>query len=110
MTRTKWLISTMAALALARGAARAADHPGEKFHYTAATLAKPYATPAVANTSEDVTRPANAMPEVPKGFAISIFADKLSNARWMAVAPNGDVFLAEPEGGKITLLRDSKGV
>ncbi len=64
----------------------------------------------VDNTSTDVPRPAGAMPEVPKGFAISIFADKLTNARWMAVAPNGDVFLAEPAGGKVTLLRDSKGV
>src|ERR1700759_350822 len=99
MTRTSLLISKSLALC-ACGIAEAADHPGDKFHYTAATLARPYATPAVANTSEDVPRPANAMPEVPKGFAISIFADRLNDARWMAVAPNGDVFLAEPGSGK----------
>ena len=27
----------------------------------------------------------------------------------MAVAPNGDVFLAEPQVGRITLLRDKDG-
>src|SRR6202012_994324 len=73
---------------------------------------KPYATPAVSTESKDVARGANQMPEVPQGFKSSIFADKLTNARWMAVAPNGDVFLAEPGdangAGKVTLLRDSK--
>ena len=31
------------------------------------------------------------------------------NARWLAVAPNGDVFLAEPTANKVTLLRDANG-
>jgi glucose/arabinose dehydrogenase len=89
----------------------AADHPGQKFQISPSSLVKPYSTPAVANESTEVPRPAGAMPEVPRGFAVSIFADHLSNARWMAVAPTGDVFLAEPSegGGKITLLRDTNG-
>ena len=33
---------------------------------------------------------------VPAGFTVSVFADKLQFARFMALAPNGDVFLAEP--------------
>jgi glucose/arabinose dehydrogenase len=96
------------------GAAGAADHPGQKFQISPASLAKPNATPAVANESTSIPRPAGTMPEVPKGFQVSVFADNLSDARWMAVAPNGDVFLAEPPGGysakaggKITVLRDS---
>jgi glucose/arabinose dehydrogenase len=47
---------------------------------------------------------------VPAGFTVSVFADKLSLARFMALAPNGDVFLSEPAGrgmGKITILRDA---
>ena len=103
-------------LVLAAGAASAADHPGQKFQILPGTLAKPYATPAVGNESTTIPRPPGTMPEVPKGFQVSIFADNLSAARWMAVAPNGDVFLAEPgsdykarSGGKITLLRDSNG-
>ena len=95
-------------------AAGAADHPGQKFQISPASLAKPNATPAVANESTSIPRPAGTMPEVPKGFQVSAFADNLSDARWMAVASNGDVFLAEPPGGysakaggKITVLRDS---
>ncbi len=45
---------------------------------------------------------------VPAGFAVNVFADKLQFARFMALAPNGDVFLAEPVrgAGMITILRD----
>ena len=112
-------IASLNALSLAAGlmmgtAAWAADHPGQKFQISPASLAKPNATPAVANESTSIPRPAGTMPEVPKGFQVSAFADNLSDARWMAVASNGDVFLAEPPGGysakaggKITVLRDS---
>src|SRR5690242_17626505 len=108
------VISSPGVAFLAAGAALAADHPGQKFTISPTSLAKPYATPGVANESTSIPRPAGTMPEVPKGFQVSIFADNLSDARWMAVAPNGDVFLAEPPGGytakpggKITVLRDS---
>src|SRR5882724_13411424 len=96
MTKQGLMISTFSAALLAAGASLAADHPGQKFQVSPDSLAKPYATPAVANESSTIPRPAGAMPEVPKGFAVSVFAEKLSNARWMAVAPDGDVFLAEP--------------
>lgn len=107
MTRQALLMSTFAAALLA-GTAFAADRPGQKFQISPTSLAKPYATPGVGNSPDEVSRPANAQPEVPKGFAVSIFADRLDNARWLEVAPNGDVFLSEPSSGKITLLRDSK--
>ncbi|HEX4635556.1 MAG TPA: hypothetical protein VH189_05205, partial [Rhizomicrobium sp.] len=101
---------------LAAGAALAADHPGQKFTISPGSLPKPYATPAVGNEPSSIPRPAGAMPEVPRGFQVSIFADNLTDPRWMAVAPNGDIFLAEPpggykagSGGKITVLRDSNG-
>jgi glucose/arabinose dehydrogenase len=111
MTKLNMMISGLAAALLAGGAAWAADHPGQKFEIFPGSLVKPYATPATGNESTAIPRPPLTMPEVGKGFAVSIFAEKLSNARWMAVAPNGDVFLAEPteSGGKITILRDSNG-
>ena len=119
MTKIGAMISSAVLLAagaavFSAGAAGAADHPGQKFQISPASLAKPNATPAVANESTSIPRPAGTMPEVPKGFQVSAFADNLSDARWMAVASNGDVFLAEPPGGysakaggKITVLRDS---
>lgn len=112
------MISAFSAGLLAAGAApsatMAADHPGQKFQISPTSLAKPYATPAAGNEPSSIPRPAGTMPEVGKGFAVSIFAESLSSPRWMAVAPNGDIFLAEPgsdykarPGGKITVLRDT---
>ncbi len=46
---------------------------------------------------------------VPPGFAVNRFAQGLSHARSMRIAPNGDVFLAQSGAGRITLLRDSDG-
>jgi glucose/arabinose dehydrogenase len=93
---------------LASGAALAADRPGQKFLLKASDLPKPYATPPVANRNEVIPR-GNAMPQAPKGFKVTVFATGLTIARFMAVAPNGDVFLSERLPKKITLLRDSKG-
>nr|MBA2589895.1 sorbosone dehydrogenase [Alphaproteobacteria bacterium] len=114
MTKQGLMISTFSAVLLATGAVLAADHPGQKFQISPTALAKPYATPAAGNEPATIPRPAGTMPEVPKGFAVSVLAENLSSPRWMAVAPNGDIFLAEPggdykarAGGKITLLRDT---
>lgn len=90
-------------------AAFAADQPGHKFLLKSSDLPKPYATPAVANNSVTVPRPDGMLPKAPKGFTVSIYASGLTIARFMAVAPNGDVFLSERIPNKITLLRDSKG-
>lgn len=112
MSKPSLFLMVVALTAILMGSeALAADHPGQKFQISPASLAKPYATPAAGNKSTAIARPVGAMPEVPLGFQISIFADHLTNARWLTVAPNGDVFLAEPTdtGGKITILRDSNG-
>lgn len=97
---------------LLSSAALAADQPGQKFLLKASDLPKPYATPAVAHNSTVIPR-GNAMPQAPKGFKVTIFATGLTAARFMAVAPNGDVFLSErlqpDKSKKVTLLRDSKG-
>lgn len=88
--------------------ALSAEQPGTAFHLKASDLPKPFATPAVDNSSQAVPRPKGAKPQVPPGFAISAFASGLTNPRWMALAPNGDVFLAEPDADKVTLLHDGK--
>jgi len=88
--------------------ALAADHPGQSFSFSAAKLAAPYATPGVDNGSKVTARPAGALPEVPKGFSVRAYVQGLDNPRFMALAPNGDVFLAEPGTGKVSLLRDGK--
>jgi len=54
-----------------------------------------------------VAAPVGFQPKVPEGFKVSIFASGLRNPRWMAVAPNGDVFLAESGSGEVIVLRSS---
>jgi glucose/arabinose dehydrogenase len=48
-------------------------------------------------------------PAVPPGFEVSLFASGLSHQRLIRVAPNGDVFAAESEAGRIRVLRPSHG-
>ncbi|MGH6878309.1 MAG: PQQ-dependent sugar dehydrogenase [Rhizomicrobium sp.] len=94
-------------LSLGVSSAWAADVPGQRFSISAASLPKPYATPAVDNTSQVVPRPAGGLPKAPAGFAVLVFAANVPHARWMTVAPNGDVFLAESDAGKVVVLRPS---
>lgn len=82
---------------------------GAHFDVRANALPAPYATHSASNAPERITRPAGARLQVPAGFIASIFADGLDDARWLAVAVNGDVFLAEPDMAKVTLLRDANG-
>lgn len=99
------LVSALAALA----PADAVERVGERHDVSPNNMPAPYSSPAVANSAERVRRAAAQVPAVPPGFKANAFATGLSHARWLAVAPNGDVFLAEPGPGKITLLRDEKG-
>ena len=105
----KWKSTPTTLLLLLASAAFATDAPGTRHQYSAQDLPKPFATPAADNESETTAHPSGWKPQVTKGFAISVFAGGLANPRWMALAPNGDVFLAEPRAGKITLLRESNG-
>ena len=102
-------VAAILALGFLSSAAWAVDRPGQSVLLKPSDLPKPYVTPAVANNNTIIPRPAGVMPEAPKGFTVSIFADHLANARGLLAAPNGDVFLSERNAGKITLLRDSKG-
>jgi len=51
-----------------------------------------------------VTPPPNFRPEVPPGFLVSVFATGLASPRWLAVAPNGDVFVADSAAGQVIVL------
>jgi glucose/arabinose dehydrogenase len=88
----------------------AADRePGARIEVRPGDLPKPYATRSVANPARIIGQPANAAPKVPPGFRVNVFASSLADARWLLVAPNGDVFLTEPSNGRVMLLRDKDG-
>jgi glucose/arabinose dehydrogenase len=98
------------ALVLAAASAWAQTQPpGQRLQVSPAEMPRPYATPSVSNPPAEVQRPPGANLRVPPGFRATIFADGLRHPRWLAVAANGDVLLAESRAGRITLLRDADG-
>ena len=62
---------------------------------------------SVYNWPVVVPPPANFRPRVPAGFKASIFASGFEQPRWLTVAPNGDVFVADSGAGQVIVLRSS---
>jgi glucose/arabinose dehydrogenase len=81
------------------------ESPGTRRHLTTAELPAPAPDQSVDNGADMVPRPANAWPQAPKGFKVELYASNLENPREMRTAPNGDIFLAESEAGKIVVFR-----
>lgn len=96
-------------LALALPAVAAEPAPGTRFSVSPADLPPVGATPSVANPPAVRPRPPGAALAVPKGFTATLFAEGLRHARELAAAPGGDIFLAEPNAGRVTVLRDADG-
>src|ERR1700737_5227166 len=69
-------------------------------------LPPPYATKSSGNAPDKVSPPAGFLPTVPAGLKITIFATGFKRPRWLIVAPNGDIFVADTGGGEIVVLRD----
>jgi glucose/arabinose dehydrogenase len=81
------------------------ESPGVRRHLTVADLPGPRPEESADNGPTVVARPSNAWPIVPKGFKVELFATGLDNPRLLRVAPNGDLFLAESQTGKIRVFR-----
>jgi hypothetical protein len=86
-----------------------ADRPGTMRRIKPKDLPQPGATPSAGNFPHVVARPASAIPQVPAGFKIELFADGLSGPRIIRTAPNGDIFVVETHAGRIRVLRASDG-
>ena len=72
-------------------------------------LPPPYATRSVSNPPRVIAKPVSAAPKVPPGFQVELFASDLRDPRTVRVAPNGDIFVAESEPGRIRVLRAADG-
>ena len=81
------------------------ERPGNRYLIKESDLPKPYATDSAPNQSKVVPRPANAWPKVPEGFKIDQAITGLDMPRTIVTAPNGDVFMAESDPGRIRVLR-----
>lgn len=81
------------------------EKPGTTRKITVKDLPAPYATHSAENGPKVVARPENAWPIAPAGFKVGMYAGGLDNPRLMRTAPNGDVFLAESDPGRIRVFR-----
>ena len=81
------------------------EKPGVTRKVTVKDLPKPYATDSAENGAEVVARPENVWPVALPGFKVELFAAGLENPRLLRTAPNGDIFLAESEPGRIRVFR-----
>jgi glucose/arabinose dehydrogenase len=85
-------------------------------------LPAPFASKSVQNFSKVIGWPAGKTPVAPAGFTVDRYADSFDHPRWIYVADNGDVFVAESNNphstlekitgknksaDRITLLRDA---
>jgi glucose/arabinose dehydrogenase len=79
--------------------------PGAVHKIAVADLPNPYATRSVDNGPTLGARPAGAWPQTLSGFKVTQYALGLDNPRLIRRAPNGDLFVAESEPGRIKVLR-----
>jgi glucose/arabinose dehydrogenase len=83
--------------------------PGTRHHVRPADMPLPFATPSSANPSRSVPIEPGITPVVLSGYKVNLFSDQPRHARWMTVAPSGEVFLAETGTGRISVLVDKDG-
>jgi len=73
------------------------------------TLPKPYASRSARKGPHVVAVPEDPVLEVPKGFAVQVFAGDVPAARWLALTPEGDVLCASSRTNAIYLFKDTDG-
>src|SRR5229473_4659109 len=73
-------------------------------------LPAPFATKSAGNGPDSAKPPAGFLPTVPPGFRLNVFAANFKRPRWLTVAPNGDIFLADMGAGEIVVMRDPQYV
>ena len=81
------------------------EKPGTVRKITVKDLPQPYATESAENAAKLVARPDNVWPAAPAGFKVELYGSGLENPRTLRTAPNGDIFLAESDPGRIRVFR-----
>ncbi|MBX5471789.1 MAG: sorbosone dehydrogenase family protein [Acetobacteraceae bacterium] len=80
------------------------ETPGTRHFIRPEDIAPPTG-PSTVNIPSVVPRPADAVPQVPAGFKVELFAGGLDGPRTIRVAPNGDIFVVESRAGRIHVFR-----
>jgi glucose/arabinose dehydrogenase len=103
------LLSTLPACAQTKEEVKKSSTKPKLEHYEikVSDLPPPKLENNVNNGPSVIERPKDAQFILPDGFQVSVFAEgDLKRPRWMALAPNGDIFVSESEGNRISILRD----
>lgn len=82
------------------------DKPGDLHHIRVDQLVAPFASESAGNGPKLAPRPNGALPQVPAGFKIDVFAET-GKARLALRAPNGDLFLSDAGKGEVRVLRQN---
>ena len=87
----------------------AASLPAQVTHGQKPKLPAPFASKSVGNGPGGEKPPAGFLPTVPAGFKVNVYLSGIRRPRWLTVAPNGDIFLADTTGrGEIIILHSGK--
>ena len=85
------------------------ESPGRLRRISVSDLPQPYSTKSSDNGPDLVARPRDAWPKAPAGFKVDLYAAGLENPRLLRTAPNGDIFLAESDAGRVRVFRGMDG-
>lgn len=69
-------------------------------------LPAPFSTKSAGNGPSSAKPPDGFLPTAPAGFHVNVYAKQFKYPRFLAVAPNGDIFLADLGAGQVIVLRD----
>lgn len=94
----KWLLSAAAAIVAMPASAQQGDGTNVSM---STTIFKPAKVPASPDRVAGI--------KAPPGFTVSVFANGLKNARVLATAPDGSIYLSRRDQGDVLLLRDADG-
>ncbi len=80
------------------------ERPGVRRHIKPGDLPPANLRGSTQGPVQEVAR-RDQKPNVPDGFEVNLFASGLDQPRIIRVAPNGDVFVAETDAGRVKVLR-----
>src|SRR5262245_27997807 len=94
---------------LAASLAMAACLPAQVTHGEKPKLPAPFETKSAGNGPNKEKPPEGFLPAVPPGFKVNVYTNGFRRPRWLTVAPNGDIFLADTTGkGEVIVLHSGK--
>ncbi len=71
-------------------------------------LPAPFTSKSAGNGPSSAKPAEGFLPTAPTGFHVNVFAREFKYGRFLAAAPNGDIFLADLGAGQVVVLRDAQ--